>query len=480
MSDKNDKGEPVGKSLSDSLELFDDIFSEESTADSSDAEEKKADAAGKPSKEKAKPSVKRPDSAIKSSKEKAKPSVKEPDSASESSIEKAKPSAGRRSKGSKVKSTSTAKSKAGPGKKPKKTKAKKSVSSIDKDQVAKEEDVKEGKRIKKRPDTMREADRQRKVEIPLQAKPKKRSNPLVLILAIVVLFTLTGFLINYYGIVDFKNLIGSSIGSTEPVKKVKIRQRIAKKGQDKPVSKKLNTPSKRKEKENLKPKTKNSLKTPQAKKAQEKRIVKKLSTPSKVKEPGRGKKKIQASLKTPQSKKTTPGIKKKPAVTIHAGKSPDKKISDLRERTASYPYSVYLGSFRTLKGVHTTVSQSRKIGLSPYWIKLDLGEKGTWFRIFAGYFETRKGADTFIKVRKIGGAESRHTKYANLIGTYTSAGVLDKKQTALLELGYSPYVINEKKDVLRLYVGAFYQKVRAEKQNAVLASKGIQSQLVRR
>jgi hypothetical protein len=117
--------------------------------------------------------------------------------------------------------------------------------------------------------------------------------------------------------------------------------------------------------------------------------------------------------------------------------------------------------------------------LSPYWIKLDLGDKGTWFRIFAGYFQTRKGADTFIKVKKIGGAESRHTKYANLIGTYTSAGVLDKKQTALLELGYSPYVINDKK-VFRLYVGAFYQKVRAEKQNAALAFKGIQSQLVKR
>ena len=133
-----------------------------------------------------------------------------------------------------------------------------------------------------------------------------------------------------------------------------------------------------------------------------------------------------------------------------------------------------------MKGLHETVSQSRKIGLSPYWIKLHLGDKGTWFRLFAGYFRTREGADTFIKVKKIRGAQSRHTKYANLIGTYTSAGALDKKQTALLELGYSPYVISEKKDVLRLYIGAFYQKVQAEKHNADLVSKGVQSQFVKR
>jgi cell division septation protein DedD len=349
LSDKNDKGEPFEKAHFDSIELFDDILRDEPTDDPSDTAEKKANVAGKSSKEKAKPSV------------------------------------------------------------------------VNRGNVMK------GKRIGKRSDTEREADRQRKVEIPLQAKLKKRSNPLVLILAIVVLLTLTGFIINYYGIVDFKNLIGSSIDFLKQVKEDKIRMRIAKKGQDK-------------------------------------RVAKKLSTPSMVIETGKGKPKIHYSLKTPQSKETTPRVKQKPSVPVHAG----------------YPYSLYLGSYRTRKSVHGMVSKSRKIGLSPYWVKVDLGDKGTWFRIFAGYFKTKKSADTFIKVRRIGGAESRHTKYANLIGTYTSAGKLDKKQTALMELAYCPYVINHKKDVLHLYVGAFSQKHRAEKQNAALASKGIRSILVKR
>ncbi len=412
MSNNNDKGDPGEKSLSDSAELFESIFSEEPTSeeqtvDPSDTSEKK------------------------------------PGSASKASKEQTKPSVGRSRKARTVKSTGTAKRKPDPGKRPINKEVKPPVSSIDRESAVKEEDVKEDKRIKGRSDTERETARQKEGGIPLQGKPKKRLSPLVLTLSIVVLATLTGFFIHYYGIVGFKKLIGSSIGSSKPVKKEMIRLRIDKKGQDK-------------------------------------RVAKKLSTPSMVKEKGKGKKEIDDSLKTSKQKETIPGVKQRPSVPLHAGKSPAKKTPDLRERTVSYPYSMYLGSYQTLKGLHETVSKYRKIGLSPYWIKLDLGDKGTWFRLFAGYFRTREGADTFIKVKQIREAQLFHTKYANLIGTYTSSGALDKKQAALLELGYSPYVISDKKDVFRLYVGAFSLKVRAEKQNADLASKGVQSQLVKR
>ncbi len=444
MSNKNDKGDPGEKSLSDSAELFDSIFSEEPTSeeqtvDLSGTLEIKPDSASKPSKKQTKPPGKKPDVARKPSKKQAKPPENKPDSVSKASKEQTKPSVGRSSKARTVKSTGTEKRKPDPGKRPINKEVKPPVSSIDRESAVKEEDVKEDRRIKGRSDTERKTSRQKEGGIPLQGKPKKRLSPLVLTLSIVVLVTLSGFFIHYYGIVDFNKLIGSS----KSVKKDKIRLRNDKKVQDK-------------------------------------KVAKKLSKPSMSKEKGKGKEKIDASLKTPKSKEASPGVKQKPSVPLHAMKNPAKKTPDLRARTVSYPYSIYLGSFQTLKGLHETVSQSRKIGLSPYWIKLHLGDKGTWFRLFAGYFRTREGADTFIKVKKIRGAQSQHTKYANLIGTYTSAGALDKEQTALMELGYSPYVISDKKDVFRLYVGAFYQKVQAEKHNADLVSKGVKSQFVKR
>jgi hypothetical protein len=508
MSDKKGKMDLTGEALGDSVELFNDIFSEEPTEDLADDDLVEIDIEDKPSQQE------------------AKPSKKQPESKSRASKGKAKPSGGRASKGKTAKSSGRAKKKGKQPPDPSKSES-----------VVKKDKVKKGKRAKKSSDTKEENPRQKGLEIPLQAKPKKRTNPLMLILLFVVLVTLGGFLMNYFGIVDFKKLTGSAIGSSEPVKKDTVRLSITKKGKDKRVAKKQSTVPKVKKTEKRTTKRHASLKTPKVKKGQDRKAAKKLRTPTIVKKPAKDTVKTHASLKTPKVKKgqdrkaakklstpttvkkpaknttkrlaslktakvkkgqdkkaakklSTPTTVKKPAKnttkrlaslkTPNAKKGPEKKISGMNVKASSYPYSVYLGSFRTMKGVHRTVVQSRKYGLSPYWIKIDLGEKGTWFRIFAGYFETRKGADDFIKVKRIGGAASRHTKYANLIGNYTSAEALDRKQTTLLELGYSPYVINDKNAEVRLYVGAFYQLVRAEKQNAALAAKGIQSRLVRR
>ncbi|MFC1841329.1 SPOR domain-containing protein, partial [Thermodesulfobacteriota bacterium] len=115
-----------------------------------------------------------------------------------------------------------------------------------------------------------------------------------------------------------------------------------------------------------------------------------------------------------------------------------------------------------------------------FGVKLDLGEKGVWYRLFAGYFQTRKEADEFIKTMKMQGAESKLTKHANFIGTYSSKEDIEKYKTRLEEQGYSPYIINDAEDTYQLYIGAFYQKDRAEEQNSDLALDGIESELVER
>jgi hypothetical protein len=126
----------------------------------------------------------------------------------------------------------------------------------------------------------------------------------------------------------------------------------------------------------------------------------------------------------------------------------------------------------------------RKMGLSPYWIKVDLGDKGVWFRVFTGYFKNKEEAKAFIKafikLKQIPEARARYTKYARLVGTYKSEVELKKNRLALLELGYCPYVIDGINGEYRLYSGVFYQKARGEKHAAELVSKGIQSQVVER
>jgi hypothetical protein len=165
---------------------------------------------------------------------------------------------------------------------------------------------------------------------------------------------------------------------------------------------------------------------------------------------------------------------------LHVEQNIDRVSEVSKEEILSYQYSVYLGSFRTITKVKEASDRYFEMGLSPYWVKLDLEDKGIWFRLFAGYFQTREEADEFIKKRKIKGAESRRIRYANLIGFYTSKEEIERQKAILEKLGYSPYIISDTEKNFRLFLGAFYQRIRAERQNTHLANNGIPSQLVER
>ena len=168
------------------------------------------------------------------------------------------------------------------------------------------------------------------------------------------------------------------------------------------------------------------------------------------------------------------------AAPIPSGKSADEISNVIKKKMLSYPYSIYLGSYSSISKVKKASSDYMKLKIPSYWIKIDLGEKGVWYRLFGGYFQTREETDEFIKTWHVQGAESRLTKYANLIGIYTSEEDIGKHKAHLEELGYSPYIISDTEDTYRLYVGAFFQKVRAEEQKYDLALKGIQSEIVER
>jgi cell division septation protein DedD len=151
-----------------------------------------------------------------------------------------------------------------------------------------------------------------------------------------------------------------------------------------------------------------------------------------------------------------------------------------RSAVTLYPYSVYLGSYRTTEGLQEAVSTYREEGLSPYWVKIDLGQKGIWFRVFTGFFETREKADAFIKKNQIRDAATKHTRYTVLVGTYKSEDEVNTKKMELRAVGYCPYDVKDMNGACRIYTGAFYQVARAEKHVADLASNGIPAKVVER
>ena len=73
------------------------------------------------------------------------------------------------------------------------------------------------------------------------------------------------------------------------------------------------------------------------------------------------------------------------------------KIRSQEDASRSYPYAIYLGSYKNIDRAQKAVSTFREKGLSPYWVKVDLGEKGVWYRVLAGYFQTKDEVQAFIE-----------------------------------------------------------------------------------
>jgi hypothetical protein len=167
-------------------------------------------------------------------------------------------------------------------------------------------------------------------------------------------------------------------------------------------------------------------------------------------------------------------------ITPATQKSADKHIETAKVVERAFPYSVYLGSYKTFKRAKVEVSLYQEQGLSPYWVKVDLGSKGTWFRIFAGHFQNKQEAQYFIDQRDLKEASVKKTRYSALIGVYSSKDAIEKKSEALLKLGYSAYAIKGGNGSSQLYIGAFDKMSDVEKLFEELLAKGIQNQIVER
>ncbi len=192
-------------------------------------------------------------------------------------------------------------------------------------------------------------------------------------------------------------------------------------------------------------------------------------------------KEAKAVTSKPKDPVSPPVPSSPPAPTSpHAAKKgADVNTRVIPEKPPSYPYSVHLGSFRTLKRAQKAISINRKKGLSPYWVKVVLS-KGAWYRVFTGHFKDHDQAERFRQEHGLTEVTIKKTRYATLIGTYVSSSEIEGKSLSLRKLGYSPYVIKDQGGKSRLFVGAFLTKEGVEGQHHDLKSNGIHSQVVRR
>jgi cell division septation protein DedD len=200
----------------------------------------------------------------------------------------------------------------------------------------------------------------------------------------------------------------------------------------------------------------------------------------------------------PRPSEKAEAVTAKPGHMVSAGKAADKapstpipksppastgaaatKTAPTPGKIVSYPYSLYLGSFQNQERAKKAVSFYMGKGVSAYWVKVLLS-KGTWYRVYAGYFEDGEKAKRFRQEKGLKEATIEETPYANLIGVFTSSEELEDRIAFLKNLGYSSYAVKDPGGKFRLYVGAFYPEYRAKRQYNDLKSSGIESQVVKR
>ena len=160
--------------------------------------------------------------------------------------------------------------------------------------------------------------------------------------------------------------------------------------------------------------------------------------------------------------------------------SSDLKTPESREGYPKYPYSIQLGSFRTLDRAKKAVESYRKKGLHAYWSEADREGNERWFRVYSGSFESREKARRYRKEQGLEISLVKKTPYSAYVGTYTDRQVLEDQTQLLESLDYVPYAIEEQDGRYRLFVGAFLSKKVAEEKQLDLESRGIQSQVVKR
>jgi cell division septation protein DedD len=146
----------------------------------------------------------------------------------------------------------------------------------------------------------------------------------------------------------------------------------------------------------------------------------------------------------------------------------------------SYPYTIHGGSFQSKEAAEKMADTYGKSGLKVFWVKVALGAKGIWYRIFIGCYETPAAAQKIIAQKKLKDALVKKTPYAVHMGTFLSEPDLSNRIQSLSDLGYSPYVIQDEMDRQHLYLGSFINRKSALSLEMELKAQGILSETVAR
>lgn len=152
----------------------------------------------------------------------------------------------------------------------------------------------------------------------------------------------------------------------------------------------------------------------------------------------------------------------------------------INEPIVPKPYSIMLASCRRLDSAQKVVADNRRKGLAPFAVRVDLGQKGVWWRVFEGRYSSAAEAENIRDRYNLSQALVKKTPYAIMIGAYSSEKDAAAEVRRLESLKHTPYFVPTQQDKVALLVGAFASKNGARHLGDELAARGISNQIVNR
>jgi SPOR domain len=146
----------------------------------------------------------------------------------------------------------------------------------------------------------------------------------------------------------------------------------------------------------------------------------------------------------------------------------------------SYPFSILLETFDERANAEKAITIYLKRGITSFWVKVDLGNSGVKYRLFAGTFSSEAAAQAFRARHHLNAQRVKNAPFAACIGVFHDKKTLSTAFVDTAAAGAFPYILGTKGGPFILYVGAFYTADGAENQCRELVDKGLPCKAVPR
>jgi hypothetical protein len=145
-----------------------------------------------------------------------------------------------------------------------------------------------------------------------------------------------------------------------------------------------------------------------------------------------------------------------------------------------YPYSILLETFTDREIAQMAIPFYQKRGISAHWVKVDLDEKGIYYRLFTGVFATIPEAQQYLDKKQLIDKPIKPASYSARIGIYQDKAQLASAYSKISETGVIPYILGTEEGTYYLYVGSFYTFIGAADQCRDLNDAGLNCEPVKR